>query len=82
MKLARWLAGAVGLASLIAGTWGVLIRKVGSGSLILVGVGAVLVLVPLLIDRLERISVSNNGWSSACPGRSPSAARRTSCSAS
>ena len=60
-QLIRWLVGAIGLASLAAGAWGVFVGKTGSGSLAFVTVGALFTLVALLVDRLERVSVSNTG---------------------
>jgi hypothetical protein len=60
-QILRWLVGAAGFACLAAGAWGILADRASGGGLALVVVGALFALVPLLLDRLERISLSNTG---------------------
>jgi hypothetical protein len=60
-QIAGWVVGVVGLASLVAGGWSVLGGKAGGDGLALVVVGALLALIPLIIERLERISLSGTG---------------------
>jgi hypothetical protein len=60
-QIIRWLIATIGLVCLVAGAWGVLAHKAGSGGIALVIIGAVFILISVLIDRLDRISLSHTG---------------------
>jgi hypothetical protein len=59
--LARWVVAAVGLALLAIGVWQVGDASSEGGAVALVIAGAVLLVSPFIVDRLEHLSVSNTG---------------------
>jgi hypothetical protein len=60
-NLARWVVGAIGLALLAIGAWQVSDASGEGGAVALVIAGAVLLVSPFVVDRLEHLSVSSTG---------------------
>jgi hypothetical protein len=59
--LARWVVAAIGLALLAIGVWQVGDASSEGGAVAVVIAGAVLLVSPLVVDRLEHLSVSSTG---------------------
>lgn len=60
-NLTRWAVAAVGLALLAVGVWKISDASSGGGTVTLVIAGAVLLIGPFIVDRLEHLSVSSTG---------------------
>jgi hypothetical protein len=58
----KWLLGAVGVLTLGAGVWKAVTSQSGTAGAILVVAGALLIIAPFVIDRLERVSVGGTGF--------------------
>jgi hypothetical protein len=58
----RLLSGVIGLGLLVVGAVKVVRAASDAGAISLVAVGAVLVVIPFIIDRVEQVSVSGTGF--------------------
>lgn len=57
----RWLLGVPGLLALGAGGWKAVTSETGAAGAVLVIAGALLLVAPFVVDRVERVSVGGSG---------------------
>ena len=61
-QMARWIIGVIGLGVLVVGTVKANSASGNSGGIVLIVAGALLLVSPIIIGRIERLSVSPTGF--------------------